>query len=86
MLGDLGLASAVLTFLSESPRRSKPMARGAETQLTSRTRNGHELGPGGEAPKARRAEGLVLGQRQYGLQGAPLAAESQRRRVHAVRD
>lgn len=36
MLGDLGLASAVLTFLSESPRRSKPMARGAETQLTSR--------------------------------------------------
>lgn len=85
MLGDLGLASAVLTFLSESPRRSKPMARGAETQLTSekgqrplvalksshgsggwdtlhhphapRTRNGHELGPGGEAPKARRAEG-----------------------------
>lgn len=35
MLGDLGLASAVLTFLSENPRRSKPMAKGAETQLTS---------------------------------------------------
>lgn len=35
MLGDLGLASAVLTFLSESLRRSKPMARGAEMQLTS---------------------------------------------------
>lgn len=30
MLGDLGLASAVQTFLSEIPRRSNPMARGAE--------------------------------------------------------
>lgn len=84
MQGDLGLASSVLTFLSESLRRSKPMAKGAEMQLTSekgqrplvalksshgsggwdtlhhphepRTRNGHELGPGGEGPKACRAE------------------------------
>lgn len=73
----VGLASAVLTFLSdsESPWRSKSTARDAETQLRSekgqkplvalnssqgsggwdtlhhphapRTRNGHELGPGG---------------------------------------
>lgn len=35
MLGDLGLASAVQTFLSEIPRRFNPMARGAQTQLTS---------------------------------------------------
>ena len=37
MLGDLGLASAVLTFLSESPRRSKPMARGAGTRCITPT-------------------------------------------------